>query len=83
MILRHLVDEREDKDFISASFEYTNNRCELFLEEHYHAYNVDPEYLNISLREGSFNTMINCGFIYDWQRCEWRSELHVHFLKNE
>ena len=83
MILRHLVDEREDKDFISASFKCTNTRYELFLEEHYHVYNVDPEYPNIPLREGSFSTMINCGFIYDWQRCEWRSELHVHFLKNE
>ena len=65
MILRYLVDEREDKDFINASFEYTNTRYELILEEHYHVYNVDPEYPNIPLKEGSFNTMISCGLICD------------------
>ena len=83
MILRHLIDEREDKDFINASFEYTDTRYRLFQREHYHVYNVDPEYPNIPLREGLFSIMIRDGFIYDWQRYKWRSELHVHFPKNE
>ena len=65
MVLRYLIDEREDKDFISVSFEYTDTRYELFQEEYYHVYNVDPEYPNISLRGGSFNIMISGGFIYN------------------
>ena len=65
MILRYLIDEREDKDFISASFEYTDTRYELFQEEYYHVYNVDPEYPNIPLRGGSFSIIISGGFIYN------------------
>ena len=54
-----------DEDFINASFEYTDTRCGFFQEEYYYAYNIDPEYLTIFIKEGAFKIMINSGFIYN------------------
>ena len=70
MILKYLINDRVDKDFINASFEYTDTRYRFFQEEYYHAYNIDPEYPIILVREGVFRTIINRRFIYNWQKCE-------------
>ena len=65
MILRYLIDDRVDEDFINASFEYTDTRYGFSQEKYYYAYNVDPEYPTISIKEGAFRTMISRGFICD------------------
>ena len=54
-----------NENFININFEYSNTRYEFFQKKYYHAYNVDPEYSTIFIKEEVFKIIINRGFIYD------------------
>ena len=77
------IDERGNDEYLAVRFECMNVQCPYFYVNHVHLNNVDPEWPALPLEKQDAENMINEGNVCDRQKCQWRSNLHVHFPKNE
>lgn len=63
--LEAIQDERANAEFASNAFECGDVRCPEFYNRYRHLFNIDPEYLHISISVKLANKMIDDGMVCD------------------
>ena len=78
-----IVDERADEEHIAEQFVCGNTECPNYYVEHLHYFNVDPNFPHFPITPTVYQRMLDEGLICEWQECQWRDHLHVHFPEGE